>query len=107
VDGSVVVVLATDAPLDARQLGRLARRAQNGLARTGVSTAHGSGEFVLAFSTAPPRHRRDGRWLDPWFAAAAQVVEEAVLSSLRSAVTTTGRDGLTAHRCPVLDGDGR
>lgn len=101
-DGSVVVLLATDAPLDARQLGRLARRAQNGLARTGVSTAHGSGEFVLAFSTTQPRHRRDGRWLDPWFDAVADVVEEAVLSSLRSAVTTTGRDGRTAHRCPLL-----
>lgn len=107
VDGSVVVVLATDAPLDARQLGRLTRRAQNGLARTGVSTAHGSGEFVLAFSTAQPRHRRDGRWLDPWFTACADVVEEAVLSSLRSAVTTTGRDGVTAYRCPLLEGEGR
>lgn len=101
VAGSVVVLLATDAPLDARQLGRLARRAQNGLARTGVPTDHGSGEFVLALSTVPPRVRRDGRWLRPWFAAVADVVEEAVLRSLRAAVTTTGRDGVTAYRCPA------
>lgn len=101
VAGSVVVVLASDAPLDARQLGRLARRAQNGLARTGVPTDHGSGEFVLAFSTAAaPETRRDDRWLRPWFRAVADVVEDAVRSSLVAAVTTTGRDGVTAYRCP-------
>lgn len=101
-DGSVVVLLATDAPLDARQLGRLARRAQNGLARTGVRTAHGSGEFVLVWSTAGTSgaSRRDGSWLDPWFDAVADVVEEAVLASLRHARTTTGRGGVRAHRCP-------
>lgn len=102
VAGSVVVLLATDAPLDARQLGRLARRAQNGLARTGVPTDHGSGELVLAFSTVAPQVRRDDSWLRPWFAAVADVVEEAVLRSLRAAVTTTGRDGVTAYRCPLL-----
>ncbi|MGC5585996.1 P1 family peptidase [Ornithinimicrobium sp. W1665] len=104
VDGSVVVLLATDAPLDSRQLGRLARRAQNGLARTGVPTAHGSGEFVLAWSTADPTGpaRRDGPWLSAWFVAVADVVEEAVLASLRSAVTTSGRDGVRAYRCPHL-----
>lgn len=101
-DGSVIVLLATDAPLDARQLGRLARRAQNGLARTGVLTDHGSGELVLAWSTATPRHRRDGDWLRPWFCAVADVVEEAVLSSMRHARTVTGRDGLTVERCPAL-----
>ena len=102
VDGSVIVLLATDAPLDYRQLGRLGRRAQNGLARTGVPTAHGSGEFVLAWTTAQPEHRRDGDWLGPWFAAVADVVEEAVLSSLRAARTTAGYDGSVAHRCPAL-----
>lgn len=101
-DGSVIVLLATDAPLDARQLGRLARRAQNGLARTGAVTDHGSGEFVLAWSTATPQHRRDGDWLRPWFAAVADVVEEAVLSSLRHARSVTGRGGLTIERCPAL-----
>lgn len=100
-DGSVIVLLATDAPFDARQLGRLARRAQNGLARTGVPTDHGSGEFVLAWSTADPQPRRDGGWLRPWFAAVADVVEEAVLSSLRQARTVTGRDGCTVARCPL------
>lgn len=98
VDGSVIVLLATDAPFDARQLGRLARRAQNGLARTGVPTDHGSGEFVLALSTATPRHRRDGRWLRPWFRAVADVVEDAVLCSLREATAVTGRDGRTVPR---------
>lgn len=102
VDGSVIVLLATDAPLDARQLGRLARRAQNGLARVGAVTDHGSGEFVLAWTTTTPSHRRDGDWLRPWFIAVADVVEEAVLSSLRAARTTTGRDGLVVQRCPAL-----
>ena len=101
VAGSVVVLLATDAPLDSRQLGRLARRAQNGLARCGIPTDHGSGEFVLAWSTVAPEPRRDDAWLRPWFGAVAQVVEEAVRSSLRAAATTTGRDGVTVHRCPV------
>ncbi|HSP60051.1 MAG TPA: P1 family peptidase [Ornithinimicrobium sp.] len=101
-DGSVVVLLATDARMDSRQLGRLARRAQNGLARTGVPTAHGSGEFVLAWSTAATSApaRRDGPWMTPWFDAVAEVVEDAVLASLRHARTTTGRDGVLAHRCP-------
>lgn len=103
-DGSVVVLLATDGRLDARQLGRLARRAQNGLARTGVPTAHGSGEFVLAWSTAPTAEapRRDGAWLTSWFDAVAAVVEESVLSSLRHARTTTGLGGVLAYRCPHL-----
>lgn len=102
VDGSVIVVLATDAPFDARQLGRLARRAQNGLARTGVVTDHGSGEFVIAFTTSAPQHRWDGEWLRPWFTAVADVVEDAVLSSLRHAQPVTGRDGLTVSRCPEV-----
>lgn len=103
VAGSVVVLLATDAPLDPRQLGRLARRAQNGLARCGIPTDHGSGEFVLAWSTREPERRRDDAWLRPWFVAVADVAEAAVRSSLREAETTTGRDGVTAYRCPVLD----
>lgn len=102
VDGSIVVVIATDAPWDSRQLGRLARRAQNGLARLGVATDHGSGEFVLAFSTAEPRPRRDGAWMRPWFHACADAVAEAVLRSMRAAVTTTGRNGVTVHRHPGL-----
>jgi D-aminopeptidase len=96
----VVVLLATDAPLDARQLGRVARRAQNGLARTGVVTDHGSGELVVAWTTARPTHRRDGDWLRPWFVAAADVVEDAVLSSLRHASPVTGLGGLRVERCP-------
>lgn len=101
VAGSVVVLLAADVPLDARQLGRLARRAQNGLARCGIPTDHGSGEFVLAWSTTQPQPRRDDAWLRPWFGAVAEIVEAAVRSSLRAAATTSGRDGVVVHRCPV------
>ena len=52
--GSVMVIVATDAPLDARQLGRVARRGALGLARTGGTAGHGSGDFILAFSNAEP-----------------------------------------------------
>lgn len=102
--GSVIVVLATDAPLDARQLGRLCMRAASGLARTGATIGHGSGEIALAFSTAyrvphypenatvarPALHEDH---MDPLFEAATEAVEEAVVDSLFSAVTVTGRAG--------------
>lgn len=112
--GSVMVVLATSAPLDARQLGRLARRGALGLARTGASAANGSGDFVLAFSTAQriPHQaeeplitlrvlRDDAPDLDRLFLAAAEAVEEAVLNALFTARTVTGRDGHVAHALPV------
>ncbi|OHD26601.1 MAG: hypothetical protein A2Y38_21165 [Spirochaetes bacterium GWB1_59_5] len=102
--GSVIVILATDAPLDARQLRRLCVRAASGLARTGATIGNGSGEIALAFSTAAtvphypetPVSRRE--WLhedclDPLFQAATESVEEAVLNSLFNAETVTGRDG--------------
>ncbi len=102
--GSVIVVLATDAPLDARQLGRLCMRAASGLARTGATIGHGSGEIALAFSTAyrVPHYPEDAPvarpalhedHLDPLFEAATEAVEEAVIDSLFSAVTVTGRAG--------------
>jgi len=102
--GSVIVVLATDAPLDARQLHRLCMRAASGLARTGAVIGNGSGELVLAFSTAqtvphyPERPVSRREWLhedclDPLFQAATESVEEAVLNSLFSAETVCGRDG--------------
>ncbi len=112
--GSVVVVLATDAPLDARQLTRLARRGALGLARVGGSAANGSGDFVLAFSTAnrvahgagdPLRAvtllRDDSPIMDDLFRAAVEAVEEAVLNALFTARTVTGRDGHVAHALPV------
>jgi D-aminopeptidase len=112
--GSVMVVIATDAPLDARQLTRIARRGALGLARVGGSAANGSGDFVVAFSTAyrvahqaeAPTStftllRDDTREMNGLFAAAVEAVEEAVLNSLFAARTVVGRDGHTAHALPV------
>src|SRR5690606_19379209 len=92
-DGSIMIVVATDAPLDARLLERLAARAVVGLARTGASLSNGSGDYVIAFSTAPGvrRHRGaapDGAAalpndaMDPLFLAVAEATEEAILNSL-------------------------
>jgi len=112
--GSCVIVVATDAPADARQLGRIARRVQNGLAYTGTFGQHGSGEFVLAFSTArriahwpsgptaSMRHvAEDGPLLDELFQAVAEATEEAVVNALFTADTVTGVDGHSRHGLPV------
>jgi D-aminopeptidase len=98
---SCVIVVATDAALDARQLRRVARRALAGLARTGSDFAGGSGDYALAFSTANP----DGATipdsaLDPVFAATVDCAEEAILNSLFMARTTIGLDGHTRHAVP-------
>ncbi|KWC37024.1 aminopeptidase [Burkholderia ubonensis] len=101
--GSIIMLLATDAPLDARQLARLARRAAAGLARAGSVYGHGSGDIALAFSTAYtiahdaqfvtlPALLADSV-LDPLFQAAAESVEHAIVDALLQAVTVTGRDG--------------
>jgi D-aminopeptidase len=108
--GSIIMILATDAPLDARQLRRLALRAGAGLARTGSVYGHGSGDIVLAFSTAytVPHHVADPMpsvpllhesRLDPLFRAAADSVEQAILHALWHAVPVRGRNG---HRRRVL-----
>lgn len=112
--GSVMVVLATNAPLDARQLTRLARRGALGLARVGGSAMNGSGDFVLAFSTANRvPHQADGpvrAWavlrddsavMNDLFRAAVEAVEEAVINALFTARTVTGRDGHVAPELPV------
>jgi D-aminopeptidase len=114
--GSIMIVLATDAPLTSRQLTRVARRATFGLARTGSVGAHGSGDFVLAFSTAdlepayPEQpillHRalaEDDRHFGPLFQAAAEVTEEAIINALFAAETMIGRDGNMRHALPVED----
>lgn len=96
--GSVIVVIATDLPLSARQLARVSRRAQNGIARTGTITGSGSGEIVLSFSTAnqaphyPSGHLCSGTYLhedymDRVFRAAVESVEESIVSSLVHART--------------------
>lgn len=98
--GSVVIVVATDAPFDSATLRRVAARAQNGLARTGCVTTHGSGELVLAFSTTPaPVEAPDVELLNSAFRAVAEAVEEAVLSGLVHAEPVTGREG---RRLPTL-----
>lgn len=91
--GSVIVLIATDIPLSTRQLGRISRRAQNGIARTGSITANGSGEIVLSFSTAnkishyPESDTCKAEFLheermDAVFAAVCDAVEESIISSL-------------------------
>jgi len=113
-DGSCMMVMATDAPLSARQLGRLARRAPLGLARTGFTSNSGSGDYVIAFSTTG--HSRPGQSAIPrpverlvdeeasfgaLIRAVVEVTEEAVLNSLAAAETMTGRDGHSANALPV------
>lgn len=104
--GSVIVVIATDLPLDARQLGRVAKRASVGLARLGSYIGHGSGEVFLAFSTANPFDPRreeavrtvtafHEEQMDLPFRAVAECTEEAVLNSMLTAKTTTGWQGHT------------
>lgn len=103
--GSIIMLLATDAPLIARQLKRVALRAAAGLARTGSVYGHGSGDIALAFSTAyTVPHDADcialpallaDATLDPLFEAAAESVEQAIADALWQAVAVTGRDGHT------------
>lgn len=103
--GSIIMLVATDAPLDARQLRRLAVRAGAGLARTGSHLGSGSGDVVLAFATAetvphalPEDPESTRRWLhedalDPLFRAAIEATEEAILNALLAARPTRGRQG--------------
>jgi D-aminopeptidase len=107
--GSCIVVVITDGPLDAAACQRVARRAGLGLARTGSTAHHGSGEIFLALATglraprggAPPRAPATGRDLDDYFAAVTEATEEAVINSLLQAVTVTGRDGNTSAQIPA------
>jgi D-aminopeptidase len=97
--GSCIAVVATDAPLTAPQLERLARRAGLGLARAGSVAHHGSGEIFVAFATFEGRSHPD-RELDPLFQAAVDATEEAVLCSLWAAVDTTGRERRLVRALP-------
>ena len=117
-EGSCVVVVATDAPLLPHQLRRVAQRAGMGLARTGSHASNGSGEQMLAFSTANRlagdagdavvgvRAVADARSGEPWllsqlFAATVEATEEAVVNALLAAETVVGRDGHTLHAMPA------
>ncbi|MDO4436155.1 MAG: P1 family peptidase [Cardiobacteriaceae bacterium] len=102
--GSIIMIIATDAPLDTRQLRRLSMRAAAGLARTGSNYGHGSGDISLAFSTAYrishlekeqsalPMFVHESR-LDALFDAAAEAVEQSIIKALWTAETVHGRDG--------------
>lgn len=105
--GSIIVILGTDIPLSHRQLLRMAKRAQSGIARTGGYTGNGSGEIALAFSTAQqiPSEKtqtlnlkfiHDSR-MDPVFQATVEAVEESILQSLLHAETVTGVQGRTVY----------
>lgn len=113
-DGSCMIVVATDAPLDARNLKRLARRAILGLARTGGICSNGSGDYVIAFSSAKNLRipfqaesllikkevlRNDH--MSPLFLAVSEACEEAILNSLFKAAPTTGRDGHFVAALPI------
>ena len=110
--GSIMMVVATDAPLDARNLERLARRALMGLARTGSSGSNGSGDYVLAFSSTPEVRRRSTQGprtildlandeMPGLFQATIEATEEAIYNSLLKAVTVTGYRGRTAEALPI------
>jgi len=111
-DGSCMIVVATDAPLDARDLNRLAARALFGLARTGSSYSNGSGDFAIAFSTSPEMHSRFGEATartrnilppdatSPLFQAALEATEEAVYNSLLQATTIRSRNR-TVEAIPI------
>jgi D-aminopeptidase len=111
--GSIIVIVATDAPLLPHQCARLAQRAGMGVARMGSYASHGSGDLFLAFATGnrglshhagedDPRGTVDLRMvvdeaINPLFEATAEATEEAIVNALLAAETMTGRDGVTAH----------
>ncbi len=111
-DGSIIIVIATDAPLDHRQLDRLAERAMAGLARTGSAMTNGSGDYAIAFSTAVENRinasvsKRSVQVLgndamSPLFLAVIEATEEAIYNSMLRAATVTGRDGRTVEALPI------
>ncbi len=114
-DGSCMIIVATDAPLTSRNLKRLAKRAIFGLARTGCHSSNGSGEYVIAFSTAQElripyysphnvfintRELRNDK-MTPLFETVNEATEEAIINSLFAAVTMTGKNGLKIESLPV------
>jgi D-aminopeptidase len=113
IGGSCMIVVATDAPVDARDLRRIAARAVFGLGRTGSSYGNGSGDFAVAFSTAADLRRRFGETspqprttlptdgVSPLFQAALEATEEAVYNSLFQASTVKGHNGTIAEAIPI------
>lgn len=115
VDGSCMIIVATDAPLDARNLERLAKRAFLGLGKTGGIASNGSGDYVIAFSTNPQlriTHNAASQELahlqllrnddmSPLFMAAIEATEEAIINSMFAAESVTGHEGRTIEKLPV------
>jgi D-aminopeptidase len=114
VDGSCMIVIMTDAPLDARNLERLGKRAMMGLAKTGGIASNGSGDYVIAVSTAKENlipysdssMFSEGKMLrndavSPLFLATIEATEEAILNSLFAAESMVGRDGHKVNSLPV------
>lgn len=116
-DGSIIIVVATDAPLSDRQLRRLGMRAMLGLSRAGGIGRNSSGDIIIAFSNARQnralrstsvpddsliltREQIDDRAIDPFFQATVEATSEAIGNALIAAETMTGRDGNTAHALP-------
>jgi D-aminopeptidase len=109
-DGSIIMVVATDAPMDARNLKRLAARAMLGLARAGSPSTNGSGDYVIAFSVAGRVRAGEAvrnaqavgnDAMSPLFQAAVEATEEAIYNSLFKATTVVGRDGNRVEALPV------
>src|SRR6188508_1045032 len=109
-DGSIIIVIATDAPLDHRQLNRLAFRSMIGLGRTGSSMSNGSGDYAIAFSTANRINSNErvrnisvvgNDSMSPLFQAVIEATEEAIYNSLFKATTITGKDKRTVEALPV------
>jgi D-aminopeptidase len=98
--GSCIAVVATDASLSGHELGRVARRAGLGLARTGSVAHHGSGEIFVAFSTTTPAKPATGDILDEVFAATVEATEESVLNALWAAPDVQGRRGRRVSGLP-------
>lgn len=109
-----MIIVATDAPLDSRNLERLAKRAFMGLARTGGIASNGSGDYVIAFSTAKEvriQHQAPAKYasgdlvsndgMTSLFLAAIEATEEAIINSLFMAETAQGKNGRTIERLPV------
>lgn len=99
-DGSIMIVIATDAPVEHRELERLAARAMWGLGRTGSSGSNGSGDYAIAFSTAKSGGKWRGDRLSPLFEAVIEATEEAILNSLFLAQTIEG-NGVRVEALPL------
>lgn len=109
IEGSIIVVVATDAPLLPHQLARVAKRAAHGIARTGAISGTWSGDMVLAFSTAAPRRQGEGTMtaeflvedgIDRIFEGAVQATEEAIVNALVAAETMVGYRGNRVYELP-------